>query len=112
MSIERRRHNRINVGWPARVGKKGLGVSVAQVEDISLGGVFLESTLSIDEGDHVLLEMHATILNEPQRILAEGKIMRKISRESKFGYGVQFTRIGDAALQQLLRLIATSWKGG
>jgi Tfp pilus assembly protein PilZ len=110
MSIDRRQHNRISVPWPARVGKKGLGIANAQLQDVSLGGLFLETTLAIETGDHVLLEMQATIGGQPQRILAEGKIMRKETRPDGFGYGIQFTRISDAAVQQLLTLIANQWQ--
>lgn len=110
MSIERRRHNRIDVQWPARMGKKGIGVGKAEVKDVSLGGVFIESALSIEAGDHVLLEMYAPIDNEQQRILAEGKIMHRKAMATGFGYGIQFVRIGDAALQQLLKVIAQNWK--
>lgn len=110
MSNERRQYNRVDVQWPARIGKKGLGVANARLSDISLGGVFLETGLAIEEGDHVLLELQATISQQPQRILAEGKIMRKKTLTVGFGYGIQFTRISDSAVQQLLALIATQWK--
>lgn len=111
MSSERRQYNRVDVQWPARIGKKGLGVSNARLRDISLGGVFLETSLAIEEGDHVLLELQATIAQQAQRILAEGKIMRKTTLAAGFGYGIQFTRISDSAVQQLLALIAAQWQG-
>lgn len=108
MSRERRRHDRIAVDWPARVGGRGLGVLPARIKDATIAGVYVETKLAVDVGAHILLEMQT---DNSQRILAEGKIMRSQTLEqSRYGYGIQFTRIEDDALQKLLSLLAEKWK--
>lgn len=111
MSRERRQHHRVNVEWSARLGRRGLGVAHARVRDASLSGVYVETTLDVEEGDHVLLEIQAGPTPATEPMLTEGLIMRKqsIANGAARGYGIQFTRINENSLQHLLELLAQNW---
>lgn len=105
MSIERRQHQRIHVDWPARAGRKGLGIAPGRVKDASIAGIFIETSLTVSMGDQVLIEIQIDANEKP--VLAQGKIMRTQSiRNGHFGYGIQFTRIDDESLQRLLAVLA------
>jgi len=107
MSIDRRQHARSAVDWPARVGGRGLGIAPARIKDASIGGVYLETTLAVEVGTQVLLEMKMPAGDDKQPVLAEGKIMRAaVIDQRRRGYGIQFTRLEDKAMQQLLEVIA------
>ena len=106
MSIDRRQHARSDVDWPARVGGRGLGIAPARIKDASIGGVYIESTLTVEAGKQVLLEMQMPTENGTQTVLAEGKIMRATTIDQRRrGYGIQFTRLEDKAMQHLLEAL-------
>jgi Tfp pilus assembly protein PilZ len=81
-----------------------LGVAAALVKDASLGGAYLETTLGIDAGDQVLLELQVA---EGTKILAEGRIVRVAGPRARvFGYGIQFIRLEDEAMENLLAILS------
>jgi Tfp pilus assembly protein PilZ len=111
MSEQRRRDNRVDVDWVARVGKRGIGVAKGQVQNASISGIYVETTLVLSTGDHVLLELQVDIDENSRPILCEALIARRTenSQRRNFGYGMQFTRIDDEALQKILSLITELW---
>jgi Tfp pilus assembly protein PilZ len=111
MSQQGRRDNRVNVDWIARVGKRGIGVAKGRVQNASISGIYVETTLALSTGDHVLLELQVDIEEGSRPILCEALIARRNedTQRRSFGYGMQFTRIDDDALQQILQLITELW---
>lgn len=111
MSRERRLQTRVDTDWRVRVGRRGLGVANGRISNASLGGVFIETALNVNEGDQVLMEIDTKALGEENRFLSEGQIVRKqiLGDSGQFGYGVQFVKISDAAIQHLLNLIVPLW---
>lgn len=103
MADERRQHNRVAVDWPARIGRKGLGVTAARIKDVSIGGVYVMTTLAVEVGENVLIEL-PTDANGGRRSLTHAKITRKDrgSDGRVFGYGVQFLTLDDDVLPYLL----------
>lgn len=108
---QRRRDNRVNVDWVARVGKRGIGVAKGRVQNASISGIYVETTLALSTGDHVLLELQVDIADDSRPILCEALIARRNedTQGRSYGYGMQFTRIDDEALQQILELITELW---
>ena len=105
MSDESRQYHRTSVDWPARAGRKGLGVAIGRVKNASLGGVYFVTTFDLPIGDHALIEIQIAPGDKP--VLAEGKIARKQPLPVKrSGYGIQFTRIDDMSLMRLLSVLA------
>src|SRR5690606_14099114 len=89
MTDERRQHNRVAVDWHARIGRKGLGVMKARVKDASIGGVYLYTTLDVELGDSVLLELPMGDEPENKTALIHAKIARRdLKGEKLFGYGL------------------------
>jgi len=113
-SEERRRANRVAVNWPARIGRKGMGVSNAQVLDVAIGGVYLECRQELPEKARVLLEIGAEHGGETRKLLAEGEVMRVVAPASGtvWGYGVRFVRLRDEDLFYLLSVVAELWGAG
>lgn len=112
MSRERRRQNRVDTDWHVRMGRRGLGVADGKISNASLSGVFIETSLDVNEGDHVLMEIDTKTSDEAHRFLSEGQIKRKkiLGENNLFGYGIQFLRISDSAIQHLLTLIVPLWE--
>jgi PilZ domain len=112
MSRDRRKDNRVDVDWTARVGKRGLGVAKGKIQNASISGIYLETTLTLETGDHVLVEIHIAAAEGSRPILCEAFIAHKdeLAHQRSHGYGMQFTRIDDEALQQILGLITELWE--
>jgi len=102
----------VDTDWRVRVGRRGLGVVDGKISNASLGGVFIETSLNVNKGDQVLMEIDAKAGGEANRFLSEGQIVRKkiLGDSGQFGYGVQFVKVSDAAIQHLLNLIVPLWK--
>ncbi|MDB6062357.1 MAG: PilZ domain [Verrucomicrobiaceae bacterium] len=102
MSKERRVHNRIEVNWSARIGGRGLGIAPAKVKDASIGGIYLITTLHVELGDMVIVELEISSDGPPA--LVNSKIARKdpLPGDKLFGYGLQFLHLDDDVLQYLL----------
>lgn len=111
MSIQRRKDNRVEVDWVTRVGKRGIGVARGTIRNASISGIYVETTLALTAGDHVLLEIQIESTDDARPILCEALIARKneIAEQRSYGYGMQFTRIDDEALQRVLTLITELW---
>lgn len=114
MITERRQHNRIDVSWKARLLKKGVGVAGSTVENVSIGGVLVRTTLKLELRDHVLLEFETSDKSSPRRIVCECELVRSIPEAdpARFNYGLRFHRIKDDDIGYLLMLIAQRWHAG
>jgi hypothetical protein len=110
-SIEQRRHERTEVSWQVRAGRRGLGVAQGTLNNVSISGAYLEIPLSLSVDDRLLLEIRPNPADEAERILAECAIKRKESlpESGQFGYGVQFVRLSVEDMQKLLALVAEHW---
>jgi Tfp pilus assembly protein PilZ len=104
MADERRQHNRAPVDWSARIGGKGIGVVPARIQDASIGGVYLVTTLIVELGDNVLVELPITTAAGEKLALTHGKIARKqvLNGGKVYGYGVQFLKVDNEILMYLL----------
>ena len=111
-AMNRRRNNRVDVDWRARVGRRGVGVSGAWIRNISIGGMYLESERQFESGTNLLMEIQVAHGGEPRKILAEGVITRAQAAGSTaplYGYGIRFRQIADADLHYLLAVVADLW---
>ena len=97
--------------WTARVAKRGVGMAPGQVQNASISGIYVETTLVLATGDHVLLEIQTDTAEGSRPILCEALIARKDTgpQPRHHRYGMQFTRIDDEALQKMLVLVAELW---
>jgi hypothetical protein len=110
---DRRRHNRVEVKWLARVGRKDLGVSRALVRNISIGGVYLECSQAFALESQLLIELHAEHNGETRKILSEGMVVHvETLAGERHGYGIKMLRIRDDDLFYLLAVVADLWAGG
>ncbi len=108
---ERRRENRVEVAWKAKVGSRILGIEPAIVKNVSLSGVYFETRLTLPEHNKIFLESHLEHAGNTHTLLVECEVMRYVStnRPEIHGYGAQFVKLGKANLTFLLPLIAELW---
>lgn len=113
MSRERRRDNRVDVDWTVRIGRRGASVTSVKAKNASISGIYVETALVLQIGDRILLEIHVDTTQGSRPILCEALIVRRNAapQSNIYGYGMQFTRIDDEALQRILIVITELWAG-
>jgi hypothetical protein len=98
MTDERRTEERVTVSLPAR-WDDGSGLHEARIEDISLGGCFVNSTGRVEMDEVVSLEIK---LPDGEWLLIRGEVA---SYQAGIGFGLLFTFLTDEeefALRQLI----------
>lgn len=109
MAENQRKHHRVEVKWPCRAFKKGIGIAKGEITNASLGGAFLATSLQVSQADFILLEIEINNGAQSRKILCEGKVVRASQTDSNaYGYGLLFSRIKDEDLSYLLQLLANS----
>lgn len=99
MSDERRSDERISINLPARWD--GLsGTNEARIEDLSLGGCFVNTGGRVDAGELVGLEIQ---LPSGEWLQLRGEVT---SYQAGIGFGVVFPFLTDEEEQALRELIA------
>ena len=99
MVKNRRIHERVSTNLPARWD--GLsGTQEARIEDLGLGGCFVNTTGRVDVGEVVGVEIK---LPSGEWLQLRGKVT---SYQTGIGFGVLFTFLTDDKLQALRELIA------
>jgi hypothetical protein len=110
MISTRRQYNRIDTHWRARVLKKGQGIVSGVIENASIGGVFVRTSLRLSLHDFILLEFETSDEKPLRRVICECEVLRCVEADgSGFGYGLRFHRMKDEDITYLLDLIARRW---
>lgn len=115
MSYENRRKAiRVVANWRGRIGRKGAGVAPFQVRNISIGGVFLQTSLELPAKVQVLMEIVTEHGGEQRKLLVEGEILRVVPADIQglFSYGIRFIKLRDEDLFHLLAVVAELWAAG
>lgn len=104
-------NNRTDVEWEAKVRGKGLGIMPAIVRNVSLGGMFVETSAEFKVEDRIMLESHIEYAGKSRRLLVECEIMHCTSTEKSEmrGYGIRFSKLGRDNLSILLPVVAGLW---
>jgi hypothetical protein len=98
--IETRIDTRVGVPVETRMSlraKKGLATAPARVNQISLGGAFIESSRRFMVGDHIRVDIRAGI-----RHIRSTAVVRNVSAS---GGGVEFLHMPDVDRERLRRLV-------
>jgi hypothetical protein len=98
--IETRIDNRVGVPAETRMSlraKKGLATASARVNQISLGGAFIESSRRFMVGDHIRVDIRAGIWH-----IRSTAVVRNVSAS---GGGVEFLHMPDVDRERLRRLV-------
>ncbi len=98
MTDERRSDERVSLNLPVR-WDAGAGNSEARLEDLSLGGCFVNTAGRVDVGDLVGLEIK---LPSGELLLVRGEVT---SYQIGIGFGVLFPFLTDEEEQSLRELI-------
>ncbi|MDD5687061.1 MAG: PilZ domain-containing protein [Elusimicrobia bacterium] len=98
--IEKRKYPRAPIdteifveGTNNQTRQRGKGVICLYASDISVGGIFLESSVSFDVGSEIYLRFKLPNAERPIRLI--GKIIRQQISNDNFveGIGIEFNRI-------------------
>lgn len=93
--MERRRHRRIPLSFPLRIGIEDIGkFTEAHARDLSEGGIFIPMSSPLPEGSQVDLEF--CLESAGKVIRARGNVIRSSTGEdgSRPGMAVAFTQLG------------------
>lgn len=95
---ERRTGERVSLNLPARWDGQS-GNHEARIEDLSLGGCFVNTTGRVDVGENVVVEIQ---LPEGDWLQLDGKV---VAFQPGIGFGVEFsflTEIDEEAIRELM----------
>jgi hypothetical protein len=107
----RRRENRVNVSWQAKIGIHGMSVEPALVRNISLIGVYFETRLMLAPQSKILLSCDIQYSGSSHPFSVECEVVRFASTENPeiHGFGARFLKLGKDNLSLLLPIIAELW---
>lgn len=113
-SENRRKANRVVVSWRGRIGRKGAGVAPFQACNISIGGVFLRTSLELPALVQVLMEIVTEHDGQQRKLLVEGEVLRVVPADihGLFSYGIRFSKLRDEDLFHLLAVVSELWAAG
>lgn len=94
MSAERRKHPRVSVAVEVDVTSEH-NFYVGRTRDLSMGGLFIETSVGIEIGSAVGIELTL----DGKRHSLQAEVMWALSGDdgATIGVGVRFTSLGDAA---------------
>jgi PilZ domain len=96
VGAERREHSRVDVLWKARIAWPGHGIVDGRVRNISKSGILLETSVTANTGELLLVEFEASVGVDVRQIRVRVKVMhRSLQSQSVFGYGMLFDTITD-----------------
>ena len=110
---QRRKHERVTVFIPVKIFKHGKQVGRGEVEDLSLGGVYIRTTVPAGIGDNIQIEFQfagmksvlGTVVevnhidqNAPIRALQKGSVRW----DRTGGFGIEFSEL-SSEMSRLIR---------
>ena len=116
-SAQRRKFERVTVFIPVRIFKNGKEVGKGEVEDLSMGGVYIRTTVPARLGDNIqvefqfaamksvlgtVVEVNQVVNNAPVRVMQGGLV--KWDRNGT-GFGIQFSEISTEMKRLLKKLV-------
>jgi len=107
--MERRKHKRIPLSFPLRIGIQDIGkFTEAHARDLSEGGIFIPMASPLPEGSAVNLEF--CLESAGKVIRAEGRVIRSSTGEdgSIPGMAVAFTKLGRDG-RRLIELVVQKY---
>lgn len=116
-TAQRRKFERVTVFIPVKVFKNGKEVGKGEVEDLSLGGVYVRSTVAVRMGDRIQIEFQFAAMksvlgtvvevnqvdaNAPVRAMASGLV--KWDRNGT-GFGIEFGEVSSEMARLIKKLV-------
>ncbi|MBV5316213.1 MAG: PilZ domain-containing protein [Desulfobulbaceae bacterium] len=104
LSPEKRRDTRVIFTRSVKLFVKGKLQGRYPARNLSLGGLFIEGTVNIPDGEDCHLELHETGRHSSLILTFSGKVIR----QDKDGVGVKFTSMGEDSFMFLQTMVLYS----